>query len=302
MTDLREVITDADFEAWRSVRLAILPGERTATVEELKAMDRPGRLMLLAEQDGDLVGHGVASRSDLAGRGSVTPRVLPPFRRRGIGTEMLRVLIAHTEAQGYPRVSSLVEDDGSLAFAQRFGFAEVDRQIEQLRAIGAEPMPPTPPGVEIVTVAQRPSLWAAAYRQVGFEAVKDMAVVSPLQVTLEQWESEWINTPEATFLAMAGADVVGLASLHLDSDVPHRAEQGFTAVHRDWRGRGIASTLKRMTLWWAAEHGISEVYTWTQNGNENMRRLNEHLGFRNGAWSIDVVAPLPLAAFIAAGR
>src|SRR5262249_35052567 len=158
--------------------------------------------------------------------------------------------------------SSLVDDDGSLAFAHRFGFAEVDRQVEQLRTVGAEGRPPAPTGVEIVTGAQRPSLWPLAFGQVGRDAGRALAGVSPLpplQLTLDEWEREWINTPEATFLALAGPDeIVGVASLHLDEDVPDRAEQGFTGVRADWRGRGIASTLKRMTLWWAAEHGVRE--------------------------------------------
>jgi hypothetical protein len=47
---------------------------------------------------------------------------------------------------------------------------------------------------------------------------------------------------------------------------------------------------------WAAEHGITEVYTWTQRGNDDMRRLNEHLGFTYGAVSISVRATLPLPA------
>ena len=45
---------------------------------------------------------------------------------------------------------------------------------------------------------------------------------------------------------------------------------------------------------WAAEHGITEIYTWTQQGNANMRRLNEHLGFTYGLVSIRLRAPLPL--------
>jgi hypothetical protein len=45
---------------------------------------------------------------------------------------------------------------------------------------------------------------------------------------------------------------------------------------------------------WAAEHGITEIYTWTQRGNDSMRRLNEHLGFTNGIVSITMRAPLPL--------
>jgi mycothiol synthase len=298
VTVLREVRTEADYDRWRSVRLAVVPGERTATVEELMeaAAVRPGRLLLLAERDGVVVGSGAADRSDLAGRGSVTPRVLAPYRRQGIGTTLLRALSEHVARLGFGVASAIVEDDASLAFAHRFGFAEVDRQVEQLRPIGVEPRPPAPDGVAIVTVAQRPELWPLAYEQVGRAAVGDMAVVSALQLTLDDWEREWINTPEATFLAMAGPDeIVGLASLYLDKDVPDRAEQGFTAVRPDWRGKAIASTLKRMTLWWAAEHGIREVYTWTQTGNENMRRLNEHLGFRYGAVCIDVTAKLPLS-------
>jgi GNAT superfamily N-acetyltransferase len=298
VTALREVRTEADYDSWRSVRLAVVPGERTATVADLMegAAARPGRLFLLAERDGVVVGSGAADRSDLGGRGSVTPRVLPPYRRQGIGTQLLRALTEHVAGLGFTVASALVDDADSLAFAHRFGFAEVDRQVEQLRPIGVEPRPPVPDGIEIVTVADRPELWPMAFDQVGRAAVLDMAVVSPLQLTLDEWEREWIDTPEATFLAMSGPDeIVGLASLHLDEDVPHRAEQGFTAVRADWRGRGIASTLKRTTLWWAAEHDIREVYTWTQTGNENMRRLNEHLGFHYGQTSIDVTAPLPLS-------
>jgi len=298
VTVLREVRTEADYDSWRSVRLAILPGERAATVAELMEGQaaRPSRLLLLAERDGVVVGSGSADRSDLGGRGSVAPRVLPDYRRQGIGTQLLRALTAHVIDLGFPIASSLVDDEGSLAFAQRHGFAEIDRQVEQVRPIGVEPRPPVPPDVQIGTVAEDPTLWPRAYHQVGRVAMGDMAVPSPVKVSLEEWEREWINTPEATFLALAGPDeIVGLASLQLDEDVPDRAEQGFTAVRGDWRGRGIASTLKRMTLWWAAGHGIREVYTWTQTGNDDMRRLNEHLGFRYGQVAIDVTAPLPLS-------
>jgi mycothiol synthase len=297
VTVLREVRTEADYDSWRSVRLAVLPGERADTVAELMegSAARPSRLLLLAERDGVVVGSGSADRSDLAGRGTVSPRVLPPYRRQGVGAQLLRALTEHVAGLGFTVASASVDDADSLAFAERFGFSEVDRQVEQVRPIGVELRPPVPEGIEIVTVAQRPELWPMAFEQVGRAAVGDMAVVSPLQLTLDDWEREWINTPEATFLAMAGPDeIVGLASLHLDEDVPDRAEQGFTAVRADRRGRQIASTLKRMTLWWAAEHDIREVYTWTQNGNDNMRRLNEHLGFHYGQTSIDVTAPLPL--------
>jgi GNAT superfamily N-acetyltransferase len=66
-------------------------------------------------------------------------------------------------------------------------------------------------------------------------------------------------------------------------------------VLRAWRGRGIAHALKRAALAFAAENGVREVYTWTQEGNADMRALNERLGYRDGAVSIAVRRALPLA-------
>ena len=53
--------------------------------------------------------------------------------------------------------------------------------------------------------------------------------------------------------------------------------------------------MKRLTLRYAAEHGIREVYTWTQRDNADMRALNERLGYRYGRESITVRGSLPLA-------
>lgn len=269
------------------------PSERAATVAELRVMDHPGRILLLAEQDGEVVGSGLADRSDLAG-GFVAARVVPWARRRGVGTAILVALARHCEDQGFEMISSGVEDEGSLAFAARFGFAEVDREVEQLRTVGIEPEPPALPGIEIVAVAQRPELWRQAYDRVA-ATFADMALTSTRSVSLHDWEKLWINTPEAAFIALAGGEIVGVASLLLDPDKPGKAENGYTAVRQEWRGRGIAVALKRTTLAWAAGHGIAEIQTWTQRDNAAMRALNERLGYRYGEVSIRVTAALPLA-------
>ncbi len=39
----------------------------------------------------------------------------------------------------WPKVSALVEDEGSRAFAERFGFREAGRQVEQVKVLGEEP-------------------------------------------------------------------------------------------------------------------------------------------------------------------
>ena len=292
--DLRPARTDADYNAWRDVRIAVQPEDRSLTVAELRELDKPERLLLLAEVDGEVIGSGLSDRSNEPGRAFVVPRVLLDARRQGIGTHLLGALVEHAVAQGYQVAGSIVEDEGSLAFAQRSGFTETGRQVEQVRSIGAEPWPPAPSNYQIVSVADRPELWPKAYEQVAAPTLPDMDVPSPLDVSAEEWATEWINEPAAMFLAVVGDDVIGVAGLMLDTDRPERAEVAYTAVRREWRGHAVASTLKRTSMAWAAEHGITQVYTWTQQGNENMRRLNEHLGFTYGAVAVNVRAKLPL--------
>jgi mycothiol synthase len=294
MVMLRRVETDADYEAARRVSMAVAPHERAETVAQMRAAAGPELLLLLAERGGVVVGSASADRSHLQGAAVVTPQVLPRFRRQGIGTEMLRVLVDHAATLGTDYVVGYADDEGSKAFADRFGFVEVDRQVEQVRQIGVEPVPPRRDDVEVITVAERPELWDAAYTEVAEQAFEDMALISPMHATLEEWRTSWIGDPATMFVALHDGRVIGLAGLIIDDDAPHRAENALTAVRRDWRGKGIAAYLKRLTLAHAAKHGIREVYTWTQKGNADMRRLNEHLGYHTRLQSFTMRAPSPV--------
>jgi mycothiol synthase len=289
--ELRAAETDDELELWRSVRIAILPNERTASVEELRS---GGSFMLLAYRDGELAGSGSSSQSDMGG-GAVTPRVLPDHRRRGVGTALLQQLAWHAEECGYDEVGSMVDDAGSFAFAEHFGFAETGRQVEQVRAVAAdEPWPEVRDGIEVTTVADRPELLPRLYHELALQAFEDMPTPRKVEITLEQWEAEWLNWPEATFVALSGDEIVGMAGLNHDADQPDRAENTLTTVRRDRRGQGLARMLKETATAWASAHGIREIYTWTQTGNENMRAVNERLGFVTRANSISVRRKLPL--------
>jgi mycothiol synthase len=292
---VRAAESDADLEAWRQVRIAVLPNERTGSVEEIRRSTTPGSVMLLAELDGALAGCGVGGRSDLGGQGFVAPRVLPSARRRGVGTTLLRELTAHVESLGYDQAGTIVDDAGSLAFAERFGFREVDRDVEQVREIDDETWPNLPGDVEVVSLAEHPELFTRTYHELAREALQDLAVDRPLEISLEDWEREWVSWPEGSFVALAGGEIVACAGLVKDDDRPERAENSLTAVPRDWRRRGLASLLKRMTIAWAAENGVRELYTWTQTGNEAMRTVNEKLGYVTRSVAIRVRGNLPLA-------
>ncbi len=222
------------------------------------------------------------------------PRVLPDFRRRGVGTALLRALAAHAVEHGFDQAGTNVDDPGSLAFAERFGAVEVDRQIEQVRDVAEEPAPVVPDWLEIVSVADRPELWGAAYDPLAQQAFADMATYRPVLVTREQWEREWLAWPEGMFVGLVGGEVVGCAGLERDDDQPLRAENALTAVLRGWRGRGIARALKHDGARVRRRERRAEIYTWTQTGNEDMRALNERLGYVYRGVSITVRADLPI--------
>jgi mycothiol synthase len=289
--DISPCVTDDDLEAWRRVRIAVIPYERTQSIAEIRADETPERLLVVAREDGVVVGSGMATRSEIGKAGTVIPRVLPEHRRRGHGTALLERLVDHVAGLGHRTVRAGADDDGSLAFAHRFGFEEVNREVEQTyRLAGPVEPPPAPEGIEFVTEQEHPGLWDAAYERFGLEALADFAVDAPLEVSREGWTRSWLGDP--MFLALHDGEVVGCAGLGLDPDQPTRAENGLTAVRRDWRGRGLAVHLKLVTLAWAAEHGIEEVYTWTQDGNAAMRALNERLGYDTTMVGIQLARPL----------
>jgi mycothiol synthase len=291
---IRPATSDSDLEAWRRVRMAVVPNERAPSVAELRRLETPDRLLLVAELEGELSGSGFAARSEMGGLGSLAPRVLPEARRRGVGTALFRALAAHVTSLGFTEASTTVGDEASLAFAERLGWREVDRQVEEVRTIGREEPPSTPAGVELASLAERPELSEAVYTQVAVEAIADIPVSPALQVSREDWERGWTSLAEGTFLALADGEVVGCAGLQRDDDHPERAEHSLTAVRRAWRGRGIATALKQATIAWAAENGIRELYTWTQRGNESMRGLNERLGYVVRSWCTTVRGPVRL--------
>lgn len=291
--EIRPAVTDEDLEAWRRVRRAVAPDEASPTVEQLRALGTPDRLLVLAETGGILVGSGLADRSQISG-GFVAPRILPGQRRKGAGTAVLGALCAHLVALGFDSARAHVTDDGSLAFARRHGFEEIDEQVEQVRLVGEiEPEPMPFADVAFTTIGRQPELLEHTF-PLAQAGVEDLPLTSgTAQLTLNDWLIEEATLPDGSFVALADGLIVGYAGLLAFSDDATRAENGLTVVDRAWRGRGLAEALKRRQLAWASVNGIREIVTWTQRGNETMQRLNVRLGYVPRSISRTVQRDLP---------
>ena len=174
---------------------------------------------------------------------------------------------------------------------ERFGFREVDRQIEQTRTIGVEPEPVIPAGHPGRDRRRAPGALGGRLRPVRPRGHRRLRDRPPVVVTRDEWERDWLVWPEAMFLALDGDEIVGCAGLAYDPTDPTAPS---TRSPRS-PGRGGDAVWPRAQAddpGFAAEHGISEVYTWTQRDNADMRALNERLGYvyprgeHHGPWPV----------------
>jgi mycothiol synthase len=254
----------------------------------------------LARRDGMDAGSAASAvlptRSD---RGWTIVSVLPEHRGHGVGTALYRTVSGWLRERDIHRIRVPVSEDDvdSIGFAERRGFRETERNamaVLELRELEPVPVAP-PPGIEITTWAERPELTPAIF-EVACEALPDIPGGEEREPdTLENWLTHFgrpSSPRDATFVALAGAEVVGYAQLTTTAAQPQAAFHDMTAVKRAWRGCGIAGALKRAQIRWAKEQGYERLETENEVRNEPIRRLNRALGYRPAPGHVILDGPL----------
>jgi GNAT superfamily N-acetyltransferase len=244
---------------------------------------------LLARQDGLVLGSGFAA---LFPGLPESPRVRitypPGHLRRGAGSSRYPAVAHWARERALTTLEAVLADNDpdSLAFAERRGFVQERHEkgvALDLTAIEPPPVEP-PPGVEIVTWADRPEL-ARGLFEVSLETSPDVPGYEdeehqPFEAWLEHDMQGPGDRPEATFVAVAGDEVIGYAKFSISSTATTSAYHDLTAVKRAWRGRGVARALKSAQIVWAKANGYELLRTTNDERNTPMRRLNEQLGYR----------------------
>ena len=230
--------------------------------------------------------------------------VLTEQRRRGAGSALYEAISAWAAERALSEleVPVLDNDPESLAFAQRRGFVEERREVGVvLHLAGLDPVDVEPPdGVEIVTWAERPELAHGMY-DVALEAFPDIPGFEDDDIEpFDDWLAHDMqgsgDRPEATFVALAGEEVVGYAKFSLTAAQPGIAHHDLSAVKRAWRGRGVARALKAAQINWALANGYEELRTRNEERNEPIRRLNARFGYRPGIGHVYLVGPISARA------
>jgi mycothiol synthase len=295
--EIRPCADEADEEKTLAIYNAVCPSD-AVTMNEVRSFKSQ------TLDYGDFLGPGgsvaigvMPSRPDI---GFVLLTVLPEHRGRGVGTALYRTVSAWLAERDVHRIEAPVaeDDEKGIAFAERRGFEEVERNRRMILDLTAlEPPAVDPPaGIEIATWAERPDLTGGIY-EVACEAFPDIpGGEDDLMEPFDDWLAHHMqgsgDRPEATFVAFAGSEVVGYSKFSLTAAQPTTANHDMTGVKRAWRGRGIAGALKRTQIAWAKEQGYELLATQNELRNEPIRRLNKRLGYREAPGRIILRGPL----------
>jgi len=282
--------------AYAAVVNAVTP-ETPTSLDDLRWASRtyPGGARFLALDRGRAVGSGSVGRiyqHDASFRRFwFGVEVLPEARRRGIGGALWQAVseVAREAGKtGLETEASEAQADG-VAFLLHRGF-EITERSKMVRlplADVARPVVEPPPGIAFTTLAAPPGL-ATGVHAVAVEAYPDIpSPDEPVMVgTLEEFLARDVHRdgipPDALVIALdeAVGEVVGWASLLYLPGSRTRAWHDMTAVRPAWRGRGIATALKRATIAWAIDNGLEELETGNDETNAPMRAVNARLGYR----------------------
>jgi GNAT superfamily N-acetyltransferase len=284
--DVRE-IGEAELETLVDVARAANPREE-ASIDGFVDWKRQAEAMAwFLAGDGEGAAFALTGWHTPPGEAIGVALVRPEHRGRGIGSALLETIEGWAREQGQTHLEGWVSeaDEASVLWAQRRGYEETGRNSRMVLDLTAIEPPDTtpPPGIAIVTWAERPEL-ARGLWEVAREAGRDIPGEEDTDVgPFEEWLSRDMqgssDRADAVFVAVEGDEVLGYAKLSTTSDNTERAYHDLTGVKRAHRGRGIAAALKATQIAWAKEQGYKTLQTANEVRNAPIRHLNAKHGY-----------------------
>jgi RimJ/RimL family protein N-acetyltransferase len=263
-------------ESWRQQRANVPPRARNAA--------------WVAEVDGVVVAWAEAALKRFSTSNSAFAGVSVgvAYRRRGIGAELWNAIGAHLRELAASRVTTVfVESPAAIAFARARGFEEARGEVLSSvdpRGVDLSRLEAT--DVELVPLRE---LDPKDVYEVDLETIRDVPTVDPLDdFPYEDWlDSIWRRptiTLDGSSAAVVDGRVVSFTVLAANLELG-RAFNENTGTLTAYRGRGLAEMVKRAALRWAAENGITTVWTSNDETNAPMLAVNRRLGYEpNQRW------------------
>jgi len=298
-------ICDADYTIKSELQGKIQP-DYLISPDELRQRDRLledsriFRLLLAAESQssGSLAGFGSLYNSPWnfdPSKYSIEIMVDPSQQGQGLGRRFFGILeeAARSRRAILLWASVRAEDPRSLRFFDKSGFVERHQSwASRLDLAEVSPpqgmMPSIPREVLIASLVEegpeRPEVRDRLY-QLRNQSGKDApSMGTPSGYTFEQFLDATFRhpgfLPEATLVARVGDRYVSTTSLEGVKGEPDTLHVGYTGTLRGFRGKGIATELKRLAIGYAKAHGYRYLTTDNDSLNVPIVKINQSLGFR----------------------
>lgn len=250
-------------------------------------------------------GTGVAFGQLMTESDAVDPRFLwagasvdPDHQGQGVGRYLADVIEQEARRRRTVGLWARARADRprDLAFLERRGFRERGRRWRarlELPATGYSSIPRREDvlgaeGIEFTTLAEegpaRPDVQKRVHELFAAVEADEPRAGVYTSLTFEQFVTVNLEgpgfLPSAFFLARNGGRYIGLSNLELLPGEPGVLHQVLTGTLREFRGRGIATELKRRTAEFAQTHGFRSIRTENDSRNEPMWAINQKLGYR----------------------
>ncbi|MEY9933382.1 mycothiol synthase [Catenulispora sp. GP43] len=224
-------------------------------------------------------------------------RVRPDLRRRGIATDLLRILIPAARAEGRTHVIGSADFQGSgEAWGATVGLVPTLRYVQQYLMLAETDQTlwdrPAPDGYRLQSwTGAAPEDLVASYavaRQAIDDSVSgdmswDEPRWTPARVREEEARNAAINREFRSVVAIheATGEVAGVTDVTIAAARPMVVQQGYTAVRREHRGQGLGLAMKAEQLRALVEQHPAARQVMTQTADlDHMASINRALGFQ----------------------
>lgn len=248
--------------------------------------------LLVRDAGGNTVAYAHFDATDAVAGPSTELVVHPDFRRKGLGTALVKELM-NSSVDGRLRLWAHGESEASAALAACLGFTRQRALWQMRRSLRAElPHPVFPESVTLSTFdGGRDEGEFLRVNAASFQGLPDQAAWD--RQDLEQRLGEEWFEPEGIIMAWADGSLAGFhwTKVH-GGGTSHEpiGEVYVLAVDPKWQGKGLGRALTLAGLHHLRDQGLSQVMLYVDSSNESAIRLYSGLGFAR--WDTDVLYSL----------
>lgn len=251
--------------------------------------------LLAEEADGSLSGYVNVSHGSWlpANHFAIYTIVRADRQRRGVGGRLLAAAEAWAQDRGACEFTAFVRGDADASYRwalaqgyhldlqrtesvldlRQWDGAKFAGHLDRVRQSGLELL--ALPGVE------SEELLRGIY-ELDVATGPDVPDYEGHTPSWEDWRHDFVGYkgPKVIALGLDGGRVVGLSNLSLPRAEGAGAYTEYTAVLREYRGRGLALALKLLTIEEALAHGAPHMRTNNDEENPAMLAVNAKLGYQ----------------------